>query len=380
MTINKINLYTAKIPRKFPFRTSQSVQHSVDGVFTEIFDDDGFIGTGESAPREHITGETLSDTRQDLENISDIIMGTNPQSALEELYHMQLIGPSSKVGTEMALLDVLSQKQNLPLCDYLNKNDKQMISYCGFISGSDCGDLLTKKVEKAKKNGYEILRVKVGDLSYSLDEERIKLIREVGGENLKIWIDVNQGWEDSLITLSKINHLNKYDLFMVEQPLPITDKPGLWDLHRYSAVPIMLDESVHHREDLEEIICNNYADAVNLKFMKTGSYQETKQLVGMAHQAGLKTYCGGSAVTDIFASFARHVEFAIPELDFYSAGVPRGKTFKENPTFSNLRYSPFQPYAMRPTEIGLGVRINHEIFDKYILRGESNVKQSNYLG
>ena len=366
MTIEKINIYSAKIPRKFPFQTSQSVQHYVNGVFVDIFDENGFIGTGEAAPREHITGETLSQTKVELEHFFKIIIGTNISDALTCLYSSHNLGFAGKIGAEMALLDLASQKENLPLCDYLNKNNKQQIKYCGFIGGSDSGEKLVKKVQRATNNGYDILRVKVGGLSAEADEERIKLIRETGDANLKIWIDVNQGWEDSVSGLNNILNLHKYNLYMVEQPLSKQDKIGLQRLNQTSPVPIMLDESVQSRKELESIIETKSASAVNLKFMKIGSYQETKELVKMANEAGLKTYCGATTVTDIFASFARHVEFAIPELDFYSSGVPRSDTFVENPTSPKLTYSPNQPFAERPTEIGLGVKINHKIFDKYI--------------
>lgn len=365
MLIEEISLYTGKIPRKYPFRTSKAVQHSVESVFIEV-KNNGIIGTGEAAPREHINGETLQGTRSQLEELSELLLGEDFERAIESL-HSHSLGPSTKSGMEMALLDAFSQKKGMPLWKFLqsSKRIKDKISYCAFINSDVKNGKLAKRAIKLKKQGYGIIRLKVGELEFDEDHQRIKLLRQVVGESINIWLDVNQAW-DKCNALEYLNKLQPLSIFMVEQPLDQDDFLGHKYLKENSNTPIMLDESIQCESDLDLALELKCADAVNLKFMKLGSFQETKKLVKKASEEGLKVYCGGTAVTDVFASYARHVEFALPELDYFSTGIPRSNSFIENPTHPRMKFLPKTPYATRPTGRGLGVRLKHDIFAKYI--------------
>ena len=77
--IKEIKIYPAKIPRKYPFRTSQATQYTVDGIFVEVKDESGYVGTGEAAPREHVTGETFENTFQEIDVLSNQILGKKPK-------------------------------------------------------------------------------------------------------------------------------------------------------------------------------------------------------------------------------------------------------------------------------------------------------------
>ena len=380
MIIREVRLYPAKIPRKYPFKTSRAVQNSANGIFIEIVNSDlcldnedpgVSIGTGESAPRKHITGETLEQTLSELELISNYIIGEEPKYAWELLNHLGF-SPAANLGMEMALLDLISKQEQLPLCDFLsNKYDitesKPRISYCGFANSDASGEKFIRSLKRAKKNGFNIVRIKAGELSFDQEYGRISYVRRVLGNDFGLWLDVNQAWtlEQAKTYVEKFKDLN---IMMLEQPLIASDYEGHRKLKEYTNIPIMLDESVQTGADLDKTIDMGCADAVNLKIMKLGSFEETKKQIKKAKAAGLQTYCGATTVTDIFAGFARHIEFALPELDYFTTGKPRSGTFVENPTQPKLKFTPLIPYATRPVEKGIGININHNVLDKYIVK------------
>lgn len=365
MELKEVDLFPAIIPRKYPFRTSKAVQNSVEGIFIEI-KGDGFTGTGEAAPREHITGETLKRTGEEMESWARGVLGKKVSYALESLYNDGQ-GPASKIGLEMALLDILAQERNLPICDLLGKNEREKIKYCGFINSDEKEEGLMEKAKKAAREGYSVLRVKVGEFPFQEDYERIRVLREVLGKEVELWLDVNQAWERRE-AVEYINRLERFNLLMIEQPLDKEDYEGHKEVRDNTAVPIMLDESVQKAEDLEKVISLGCADAVNLKFMKLGSFFETERLVKQASEAGLIVYCGATSVTDIFAMYGRQVEFALPELDYFSMGKPRSDCFVKAPTEPEMKFLPRAPYATRPNGAGLGVRIRHEVLDEYLVK------------
>jgi len=367
MRINEIKVYQANIPRRFPFKTAKAVQYSVDDVFLEIRTN-GLIGIGETVPREHVTGETQKGTFNDTRDYAKKILGMDSLEALSLVY-LDNLPPSTKLCLEGALMDLVAQENKVPICDMMQKNNVQQIQYMVFVNGDMQGTKLSKKAQKIKKQGYSIARMKVGSLSFEEDYVRVRQLREQLGKGIGIWLDVNQGWnfEDAK---RYIKALEEFNVMMVEQPLDQKDFEGHRELKNLTKIPLMLDESIQNAADLEKTIEKDYSRAVNLKPMKLGSFIETRKLAAKALQAGLDVYCGGTICTDIFAAYSRHMEFALPGGKYFTTGIPRSHTFKENPTEPKLKWASKISYVTRPKIPGLGIKINHAVFDKHVTSKE----------
>ena len=76
---------------------------------------------------------------------------------------------------------------------------------------------MANKAMAFKDNGATILKVKLGK-DAKIDIERIKQIREAVGNEMKIRVDANQGWnfDDAVFALQAIG---KYDIEFCEQPM-----------------------------------------------------------------------------------------------------------------------------------------------------------------
>ena len=76
---------------------------------------------------------------------------------------------------------------------------------------------MVKQARSIVERGFKIIKVKLGD-DGKKDVERIRVIRECVGSNIKIRIDANQGWtiDEAIKTLKKIN---KYEIQYCEAPI-----------------------------------------------------------------------------------------------------------------------------------------------------------------
>ena len=107
----------------------------------------------------------------------------------------------------------------------------------------------------------------MGELSIEQDYKRIKDLRNYFGDTVKIWLDANQAWEKDQ-AIHALNRLNEFNIYMVEQPLDKSDLWGNREVMDNTSIPLMIDESIQEKKDLDNIIENKLANAVNLKFMK----------------------------------------------------------------------------------------------------------------
>ncbi len=338
----EIKVNKCVIRRTIPFVTSQASQDTVNAVIIQISDGE-HMGVGETCPRPHINGETLdSSFNQAVAWAQSIEVGPSITPFSFDPGYTQL-GSSTAMGIESALFDLYSRQIGVPLHRLMNDQQREIVSYAGFIGANVKGQKLQKGLHRYAD--YDFVRMKLsGDLND--DFERINMFRETL-PSVSLWIDVNQAWDETVY--DRASELD--GVYMIEQPFSVGRESLNNKLRDHAHV--MLDESVQSLEDMHRF--KDTMDAVNLKLLKLGHYSAVHESVMQAKEAGLQTYCGGTTMTDIAAAYARHLEFAVPSLDFFTTGKPRASVLKE-PISGSLGYS-MEPLALSPQDVGLGVEL-----------------------
>ena len=92
------------------------------------------------------------------------------------------------------------------------------------------------------KEGCASLKIKVGE-DLEKDVEKIRKVREHVGDDVELRLDANQGWGDYWTALKAVKRIEKYDINILEQPLPYSDLRGTALLRKAVRIPIMLDEN-----------------------------------------------------------------------------------------------------------------------------------------
>ena len=143
----------------------------------------------------------------------------------------------------------------------------------------------------AVRAGFNVLKLKVGFGTDDDDIANVRALREAVGDKVQIFIDANGSWNyyQALMILKK---LEKYDLAMVEQPVPWWDVDGMARLRQKTGIPVFADEAATELKHLMEIVQKNAADGFFIKIPKAGGILKAQKWVTIAKAAGLPVVCG----------------------------------------------------------------------------------------
>jgi len=299
-----LTYHTIDLKLKHPFRISRSVTESRKNVIVEI---DG--GIGEAAPSPYY-GENAETVIACLERIKDHI-GDDPfqiETILSGLNDKISGNYSAKAAIDIALYDWMGKKLNVPVYQLLGLDGKKPL-VTSFTIGIDTPEKMKEKTREAK--GFQVYKVKVG---VENDIEMVKAVREV--TDAKIRVDANGGWKDVDEALSKINHLKKYKIEFVEQPIDPDDKKGLEKIKRESEIPIIIDEHLMTSKDIPDFV--GLCDGINIKLAKCGGIREALSMIHTARAHGLRVMIGCMIESSVGIAAAAQIGSLVDFLDLDS--------------------------------------------------------------
>lgn len=213
------------------------------------------------------------------------------------------------------------------------------------------------------------------------DIENIKAVRHAIGDDARLAIDANGGW-DYFEALGALKKMDRYNLFMAEQPLPWWDIDGLARLRQKVSTPICADESATEISHLLQIIDKQAADVLFIKLAKVGGILKAQKWVSIAEAANLSVMCGCMGGSGFEAAHQGH---------FLAASAWMGRLEQENlgPMLLHNTFNTVTPtitddlsvnvpryeggYFYPPEGPGLGMELNEDLLDKLITPGKSRV-------
>jgi L-alanine-DL-glutamate epimerase-like enolase superfamily enzyme len=163
---------------------------------------------------------------------------------------------------------------------------------------------------EAVEDGYRILKLKLGKESVH-DFERVRLIRERVGYDVRLRVDANQGWKpkEAVRLIRKMEDAG-FDLELVEQPVAARDIDGLKHVTDNVATPVMADESVFSAWDALRIMERRAADIVNIKLMKAGGLHAALRICALAEIYGVECMMGCMLESKVGVTAAAHLAAA----------------------------------------------------------------------
>ena len=291
MKITDIKFEKVKIKLKKPFVVALGTIEYCETVIVKVTTDEGYYGFGESAPFSPVTGETLDTVLLTLSNFKNLLIGENPLN-IERIHHIMdrfIIGnTAAKAGIDIALYDIKGKVMNQPLYRVLGgfDNKVQTDMTIGIGTPEEMAQDAKDKVEK----GFRILKIKVG-INHQNDMEAIKKIRETVGNNIRIRMDANQGWNvNDAIRMSRF--FEKYGVESIEQSLPYWDVDGAAFIRKNTNVKVMLDESIHNSKDALKAVKLQAADILNIKLMKSSGLYMAEKINAIGEAAGINCMLG----------------------------------------------------------------------------------------
>ncbi|MCK5520526.1 MAG: dipeptide epimerase, partial [Candidatus Marinimicrobia bacterium] len=217
-----------------------------------------------------------------------------------------------KSAFDMALYDLNARMAQVPLYQFFGGR-KRLMETDVTMGISDFSET-ERKLKKFLKMGFKKIKTKVG-LDFQQDFEKISMIRKIGGPEMTIRIDANQGW-DRAFALQSLHKLHPLNIEYCEQPVKRRDLTGMKYLNDHSPIPIMADESLFSPEDALDIIHLQAASMMNIKISKSGGFLRAQQIADIAQSAHIPCMVGcmsesglGNTAFSHFASAHEIVRF-----------------------------------------------------------------------
>ena len=322
MRIKEIRIKPLFCKFKQPYVWAQGIHHGANIALIEVETDDGVIGLGESCP----TMMPIIPIISFLETIKSILIGEpifNISNLMSKIY-TQNFGIASAshasprvanqifAGVELALWDALGKSVNLSVHNLLGGKIQEEISYFGFVQGHTAEEL-AQHAKQLAGEGFDILYLKVGR-SNEEDFKNTEAIRSAIGDR-RLRIDANEAWS-ALEAELMVNKLAKFNLEMIEQPVPaLCGADALMALKQSSPIPLAADQSVFTPEEAKAMCSSGAVSLVTVGLHETGGISGFRKVASIAEAFNINVCLHGVFETGITTCASIQAAATISNLD-----------------------------------------------------------------
>lgn len=359
MTITHTDIWKFSIPMH-PFTIATGTMNFAQNIFIRVHGGNGLFGVGECSAFPMITGESQSTCYEMAKDFAALWKGKDAldiPARLRELDDFAAFNTTIKSAFDMALYDIAAKVAGKPLYEYLGGSVKEIET--DLTIGINQPAAMAQKAREFVANGVRIIKIKLGKNADD-DIERVKLIRQSAGPDVRLRIDANQGWSYS-DAVKVLNAIAGFDIEFCEQPMRYWDDHMLPDLRRASPIKIMADESVYDHRDAERLIAENACDYVNIKFAKSGGIFEAGKIVEVCEMNNITCMMGGMLESRVALTAFAHFALANDNIVFYDMDTCL-LGHKEDPVTGGVQYNGY--FIEVPDGPGIGADANEGFLER----------------
>jgi muconate cycloisomerase len=326
LRVNGLTIYRLRIPFHQTFSHALHNRDESDAIIVKVRGSDGRSGFGEGLPRAYVTGETSESM---IARIRDVFA---PRVFQEKFYpgwqtmeQLQSLLPdwtrNSQLGdgviawnaafcaVELALIDWSLRADHSALADYLPPSRLEVV-YSGVISADSPKDAAALAKRMARL-GINQIKVKVGT---DEDAARLEVVRQAIGDNVELRADANGAWNVTA-AIERLKSLERFNLAMIEQPVPAEDIAGMKQVRAQCGIPVMADESLVTLDQARRLIEQSACDLFNIRLSKNAGITGSLAIAKLAREAGIKIQVGAQVgETAILSAAGRALAAHLPEL------------------------------------------------------------------
>lgn len=373
LKINEIDVFPLKIPFKRSARIASYEYPYIESILVRVKTSNNIIGYGEAVTDPVFTGETVESITNAIKNyLGPAVLGLNPFCATAVSYKMDEVlvrNTAAKTAIDMACLDVVGKTTKQPVYNLLGGEFNSEIFEVPEIVLGPLKEVITR-CKEAVANGVKCLKVKVGE-GVDEDVEKVKSIRDAVGADIEIRLDANQGWRNYWTALKVIKRIERYDISLIEQPLPTDDLRGTAKIRKAVDTRIMLDESIHSVNDALAAIQLDACDLISVKTMKAGGLLRTKELVDLCWAHGIPCHMGTSWETEVGWAANLHLIKALPNIRIWDAYPPTEVYWGAAKSIATPIKSFLNKRGTRivkiPSGPGLGITVNEDAITQNLI-------------
>lgn len=315
-----------------------------------------------------ITGYGCSYNVDYVESMAKKLVGEDPLNVERlwlKLWDTKFLGRRS-VSTrsisalDIALWDIRSKAAGVPLYQLLGGYRDEVPCYIAggyYADGKTVLDL-QHEMEEYISWGIRNVKMKIGAASMEEDVRRVKAVREVIGEDVRLMVDANCAYR-SYEAVEMAKRLAEYRVFWFEEPVMSDDYEGMRRFSERSPIPLATGENEYTVFGFRDLITQARPDILNpdacslggiTHFLKIAAYAEAHNLALSPHgQQQVHVMLDCAVPGTILA------EFYPPQ---YDMNVYRS-------FLHPIRFDPSKGTVAPPVSPGTGLEIDREFLSPY---------------
>ncbi|WP_300381528.1 N-acetyl-D-Glu racemase DgcA [Henriciella sp.] len=260
-------------PLRKEFSISRGAKSSAETVRVTL-EADGYKGRGECVPYNRYD-ETVGSVTEKVESMRSLLEKGLDRTALQE----ELPAGAARCAIDCAMWDLEAKRSGAPVWQLAGLPEPAAMPTAATIVLASPEDMALE----ARDTAGSILKLKLGGQD---DMARVEAVHEARPD-AKLILDANEGIDGGTFP-DIVRRAAQLGVVLIEQPFPAGDDAFL--MRRPPEVAICADESMHVREDVQELV--RLYDVVNIKLDKTGGLTEALAAAREAKAAGLGIMIG----------------------------------------------------------------------------------------
>ncbi|MFQ5521177.1 MAG: mandelate racemase/muconate lactonizing enzyme family protein, partial [Candidatus Methylomirabilia bacterium] len=275
MKVTCVRPHLLSLPLPRPARTAAHDIRTVDTVLVELESDAGAVGSGYCFAFGRHRARALHALVEDLIPVYE---GQNPVAAralFDSAWHsINFLGHAGAAVMALSALDtacwdLAAQGAGLPLSRFLGGVRNRVPTYASSGLWLDYSvDELLSEARSFLAQGHRAMKMRLGR-SPKEDLERVRMLREAVGPEVKLLADVNQGWDEA--TAIRVGReLEPFDLYWLEEPLPYEDLEGCARVAAALTTPIATGETDYGSLAMKRHLELNAADILMPDLQRMG--------------------------------------------------------------------------------------------------------------
>jgi len=340
-------------------------------VLVRVLLDNGVCGIGEAS--------TLGGPRWAEESVESIAAAVESylapallgQPALNFEANAYLMGRAAtrnyaaKAAVETALFDAVGKSLDLPATALLGGLVRRRIGVIWALASGDSGQELEEAHEKLRCREHRDFKIKFGFNRPQDDLKRLQALRKGLGDDVKLIVDVNQGWSEAEC-IRFMPALHELGVALVEQPVAARQLDAMARVAARSPIPLLIDEAAFTKEEIARAGAIGCGSVYSLKLVKSGGLLEMKIAAGVAAANGLELYGGCLLESSIGAAAHLAVFSTLPKLEWGTEHF--GPRILVNDLVTRpLRFEEFEVEV--PDGPGLGIELDEDKVRAFARKG-----------
>lgn len=295
MKIQSVILKKINIPFNTTFKHSSAVRSKAESALVEMNSDSGFVGYGESCPRQYVTSEDLNTVntffhthidsfKEQVNNLEELVswMGEN-EKVIDT-------NPAAMCAIEMAFLDLLAKDKTVSIEKLLKLPELNGQYKYTAVLGDSNSDIFRTILRKYLQMGFDDFKIKLSG-NLAKDQEKCQILNNNIEKSIRVRFDANNLWDDYKLAVKFISDLDS-DYFAIEEPIKPNNYVDLSKIARALDKNIILDESLLRLSQMQYLFDNPDFWLINLRISKMGGLLRSKKIIDAARKYGIKIVIG----------------------------------------------------------------------------------------